>query len=67
MNFDDTDIFYEGPTEKAVAAQGICISSERSQKHTVSADEDIMVLSSLNQFNKYFPILIRYNGEPASE
>ena len=67
MKFDDADIFYEGPAEKAVPAQGIRISSERSQKNTVSADEDIMVFSSLNQANKSFPILIGYNGVPSSE
>ena len=58
VKIEDTDIVQEGLNETAVPARGICISSESSQEDTVLADEYMSVLSSLNQFSKFFPTLI---------
>ena len=40
VKIEDTDIFHEGLNETPLSPKRICISSENSQKDTVSADED---------------------------
>ena len=43
MKIEDTDIFYERLNETSLPPECICISSESSREHTVSADEDMSV------------------------
>ena len=43
VKIEDTNIFYEGLNEMSLPPQCICISSNCSQKDTVSADEDMSV------------------------